>query len=61
MALLRIGQRKLFEMTFADFEDRIRDQRDRMLRAGGFSSSRDIAAITVNRWPHGYAYEYNPL
>ena len=20
---------------------------------------RDIAAITVNRWPHGYAYEYN--
>ena len=22
---------------------------------------RDIAAITVNRWPHGYAYEYNPL
>ena len=32
-----------------------------MLGAGGFLSARDIVAITVNRWPHGYAYEYNPL
>jgi spermidine dehydrogenase len=24
-------------------------------------AARDIAGITVNRWPHGYAYEYNPL
>jgi spermidine dehydrogenase len=24
-------------------------------------SARDIAAITVNRWPHGYAYHYNSL
>jgi spermidine dehydrogenase len=22
---------------------------------------RDIEAITVSRWPHGYGYEYNPL
>ncbi len=28
---------------------------------GGFDVERDIAAITVNRWPHGYAYEYNSL
>jgi len=27
----------------------------------GFDPARDIDAITVNRWPHGYAYEYNPL
>ena len=45
-------------MTFADFETRIRDQLDRMLGPGGFSSERDIAAITVNRWSHGYSYEY---
>jgi len=25
------------------------------------AASRDIAAVVVNRWPHGYAYEYNPL
>ena len=48
-------------MTFADFEARIRDDLDRMLGPGGFSSERDIAAITVNRWPHGYGYVENSL
>ena len=52
----RMGREKLLEMTFDDFEKQIVDQLDRMLGAGGFQSSRDIAAITVNRWPHGYAY-----
>jgi spermidine dehydrogenase len=33
----------------------------RTLGAGGFDPATDIIAITVNRWPHGYAYEYNPL
>ena len=28
---------------------------------GGFSSERDIAAITVNRWSHGYSYAPNSL
>jgi spermidine dehydrogenase len=48
-------------MTFADFETRIRDQLDRMLGPGGFASDRDIAAITVNRWAHGYGYVANSL
>ena len=48
-------------LTFADFEARIRDDLDRMLGPGGFSSARDIAAITVNRWPHGYSYVANSL
>ena len=26
-----------------------------------FSSAHDIAAITVNRWPHGYGYATNSL
>jgi spermidine dehydrogenase len=56
-----IGQAKLLAMTFADFESRIRDQLDRMLGPGGFDSARDIAAITVNRWPHGYGYVANSL
>ena len=60
-AQFRIGQGKLYAMTFADFEARIRDDLDRMLAPGGFSSSRDIAAITVNRWPHGYSYVANSL
>ncbi len=32
-----------------------------MLGPGGFSSARDIAAITVNRWSHGYSYVANSL
>ena len=57
----RIGRGRLLTMTFADFEARIRDELDRMLGAGGFSSARDIAAITVNRWSHGYSYGANSL
>ena len=34
----------------------MRDQLGRMLGPGGFDPARDIAGITVNRWPHGYAY-----
>jgi len=57
----RIGQGKLMAMTFSDFETHIRDDLDRMLGPGGFSSARDIAAITVNRWSHGYSYVANSL
>jgi len=52
---------QLFTTTFETFERNIRDQLARTLSAGGFDPARDIAGITVNRWPHGYAYEYNSL
>lgn len=33
-----------------------------MIGAGGFDPARDIEGITVNHWPHGYAYTWcNPL
>jgi spermidine dehydrogenase len=57
----RAGRTKLFTTTFETFERNIRDQLARALGPGGFDSARDIQAITVNRWPHGYAYEYNSL
>jgi spermidine dehydrogenase len=57
----RIGASKLLNTTFAAFEERIRDELDRMLGPGGFDGTRDIAAITVNRWPHGYGYVANSL
>jgi spermidine dehydrogenase len=60
-AQFHIGQAKILAMTFADFETRIRDQLGRMLGPGGFDGARDIAAITVNRWPHGYGYVANSL
>jgi len=55
------GRRKLYELTFEDFETDIVEKMSGALEAGGFDAERDIAAITVNRWPHGYAYEYNDL
>lgn len=55
------GRKELFGTSFETFERKIRDQMARTLGAGGFDPARDIAAITVNRWPHGYAYQYNSL
>jgi spermidine dehydrogenase len=57
----RAGQLDIFNTTFETFERNIRDQLGRTLGPGGFDPASDITAITVNRWPHGYAYEYNPL
>ncbi len=57
----RMARLKLLESPFAYYEDSIRDQLQRMLGAGGFDAARDIRAITVNRWSHGYSYFFNPL
>jgi spermidine dehydrogenase len=52
---------ELMATPYATFERNIRDQLARMLGSAGFDPARYIEAITVNRWAHGYAYEYNPL
>ncbi|HTP91601.1 MAG TPA: NAD(P)/FAD-dependent oxidoreductase, partial [Xanthobacteraceae bacterium] len=57
----RAGQHDILNTSFETFERNTRDQLGRILKAGAFDPARDITAITVNRWPHGYAYEYNPL
>ena len=57
----RLGRMELFSTPFDTIERKIRDQMTRTLAAGGFDPARDITAITVNRWPHGYAYEYSSL
>jgi spermidine dehydrogenase len=57
----RAGRAELMNTSFEIFERNIRDQLARTLGQGGFDPAADIIAITVNRWPHGYAYEYNPL
>jgi spermidine dehydrogenase len=57
----KTGRAELLVTPFSTFERKIRDQFSRVLGPGGFDPARGIDAITVNRWPHGYAYEYNPL
>ncbi len=52
----RAGRRALLETPFDTFEHHARDQLDQALGGAGFDAGRDIHAITVNRWAHGYAY-----
>jgi spermidine dehydrogenase len=53
------GRRELLTTSFESFEREIREQLGSVLSSGGFDPARDIEAITVNRWPHGYAYGQN--
>lgn len=57
----RLGRAELLATTFEQFEREIRSQLGRTLADGGFDPARDIEAMTVNRWPHGYTYNYNTL
>jgi spermidine dehydrogenase len=57
----KAGRAELLATPFATFERNIREQLLRVLGPGGFDPVHDIQAITVNRWPHGYAPEYNSL
>jgi spermidine dehydrogenase len=57
----KAGRRDLLSTTFETFEREIREQLNRTLSPAGFDAARDIVAITVNRWPHGYTYTYNTL
>lgn len=57
----KLGRIQLYSTTFETYERNIREQMLRILGPGGFDPARDILEITVNRWPHGYAYEYNSL
>jgi spermidine dehydrogenase len=60
-ASLRAARTILYSRPFADFEAALRDETTRALGAAGFDAERDIAAITVNRWGHGYAFDSNPV
>jgi len=57
----RLGRTEIYNTTFDTYERNIRDLLSRTVTAGGFDLTKDIVAITVNRWPHGYAYTYNSL
>ncbi len=57
----RAGSKELLATTFEQFELHVRRQLERVLAGSGFDPAEDIAAITVNRWPYGYAYTYDTL
>ena len=57
----RAAREELLAMSFETFERGIRAQLANGLGEGGFDPVRDIQAIFVNRWPHGYAGAGNDL
>ena len=59
--LYRLGRHRLYTTSFATFEQEIQQQLDAMFGPKGLDAERDIEAITVNRWAHGYSYEYLQL
>lgn len=60
-AALRAARRLLLTRRFEDYETAIRTDLSRMLGPGGFDAARDMLAITVNRWSHGYSWGPNTL
>ena len=57
----RAGRAIAYTLPFEVLEARARDELNRILGPGGFEAQRDIAAITANRWGHGYAYDMDTL
>ena len=51
----RLGRHEMLATSFETIERHTREQLAAMLADAGFDPARDIEAITVNRWPHGYA------
>jgi len=57
----RGGRYALLGLSYDDFEKKIVDQLQATWGPWGFDAQKQIAAITVNRWPHGVSYIYNSL
>ncbi len=60
-AQLRSSRKKMLELSLKDYEREIRTVLHGLLGRAGFDVKRDVLAITVNRWPHGYSYAYMDL
>jgi len=57
----RAGQARLLTMRFEDFEREVRTVLKGIWGPSGLDPAEDILAITVNRWPHGYARDHLDL
>jgi spermidine dehydrogenase len=57
----RMARARMLGLQFDDYEREVRSVLNSLLGPGGFDAARDILAITVNRWPHGYARDHVDL
>lgn len=52
---------QMLALEFSDYEREVRTILTGVYGESGFDAARDILAITVNRWPHGYARDHTDL
>jgi spermidine dehydrogenase len=57
----RAARGQMLAMPFQHYEREVRSVLNSLLGPGGFNAAHDILAITVNRWPHGYARDHLDL
>ena len=57
----KAGRMELLATSFETIERETRSHLAGMLGSAGFDPALDIEGITVNRWPHGYAWAPNPV
>jgi spermidine dehydrogenase len=57
----RAGRHELLDTSFEMIERETRTHLGGMLGEGGFDPGRDIEALAVNRWLHGYSFTPNPI
>jgi spermidine dehydrogenase len=57
----RASRARMLAMSFEDYEREVRSVLGGLLGPGGFDPAHDITALTVNRWPHGYARDHLDL
>jgi spermidine dehydrogenase len=60
-AAWRSGRASLYQTSFEKFEQQAAGELSRILGRRAFDPDRDITAISVYRWAHGYAYGFNSL
>ncbi len=60
-AQARAARGRMLAMPFEDYEREVRSVLNSLLGPAGFNAADDILAITVNRWPHGYARDHLDL
>jgi spermidine dehydrogenase len=54
---IRAGRGEVLGTDFAQYEAQVLRQLQAMYGAHGFDAQRDVAALTVNRWGHGYTWD----
>ncbi len=60
-AQARAARARMLAMPFEDYEREVRSILNSLLGRAGFNAAEDLLAITVNRWPHGYARDHLDL